>query len=58
MIKNKPRGGARIGAGAPKKLELAKSHTIRLTDAQWGEFKKLGGISYLKNILASSLAKV
>lgn len=45
------RGGKRINSGAPKKENTAKSHTIRLTDADWLKFQLLGGIKWLRNII-------
>ena len=50
MIKSK-HGGIRKGAGAPRKLEVAKSRTMRLVDADWEKFKLLGGVKWLKGLL-------
>lgn len=52
MITKPTRGGARQGAGAPKKLEVAKTRTMRLVDAEWLQFKALGGVSWLKELLS------
>lgn len=47
-------GGARINAGAPKKLEAAKTRTIRLIDADWLKLKALGGTRWLKEALSKA----
>ena len=49
--KKETRGGARANAGRPKNIEVAKSRTIRLLDADWLKFKALGGVSWLKEFL-------
>ena len=48
------RGGARLNAGAPKKIETAKSHTIRFIEADWLKFQSLGGAKWLKLILSKN----
>lgn len=52
MTTKPKRGGARQGAGAPKKAEVAKPCTMRLVDADWLRFKALGGVSWLKELLS------
>ena len=54
MMTKQTRGGIRIGAGAPRKIEVAKSRTRRLIDADWVKFKELGGVKWLKRILQES----
>ena len=51
MTTKPTRGGARKGAGAPRKLEAAKSRTMRLVDKDWAKFKLLGGVTWLKAVL-------
>ena len=45
------RGGARLNAGAPKKLHKANPHSIHLTDIDWLKFKEMGGVKWLKILL-------
>ena len=47
----KTRGGARLNAGAPKKLNKAMPHSISLTDKQWLKFKNMGGAAWLRAVL-------
>lgn len=56
MIKPK-RGGARQGAGAPKKEAIAHAHTICMTDADWLKFKALGGVKFLRELLNKGYIK-
>ena len=51
MTTKQKRGGARKGAGAPRKLEAGKSRTMRLVDKDWAQFKLLGGVTWLKALL-------
>ena len=46
-------GGARAGAGAPTKTEVAQSRTMRLTPSDWAKFQSLGGIGWLREIIRS-----
>ena len=48
---NNNRGGARLNAGAPKKLNKAMPHSISLTDKQWLKFKNMGGAAWLRAVL-------
>ena len=45
-------GGARKGAGAPKKDDIAKIRSFRMTDADWKKFKELGGVKWLRDVLS------
>ena len=56
MMAKQNHGGVRIGAGAPRKIEVAKSRTMRLIDADWLKFKEMGGVKWLKRILQESQA--
>jgi hypothetical protein len=42
------RGGKRPNAGAPKKSDTAKARSIRLNEADWDAFQKLGGVEWLR----------
>ena len=54
MMQTKPtHGGARLNAGAPKKIEAAKTRAIRLIDSDWLKLKSLG-ISWLKEELSKA----
>jgi hypothetical protein len=50
-------GGARAGAGAPTKTEVAQSRTMRLTPSDWAKFQSLGGVKWLRKILRSENEK-
>ena len=46
-------GGARIGAGAPTKTEVAQTRTLRLTPSDWIKFQSLGGVRWLREVIHS-----
>ena len=50
-------GGARMGAGAPTKTEVAETRTIRLTPSDWKKFKSIGGVKWLREMLRSKNEK-
>jgi hypothetical protein len=51
MKQENTRGGKRPNAGAPKKDNLAKTRTIRLTDFEWIKLKSLGGVNWIREEL-------
>jgi len=46
-------GGARVGAGKPKIANPAKHRSIRLNDADYATFMKLGGAEWLRRYVRS-----
>jgi len=48
------RGGARKGAGAPKKDDPAVRRSIRLNNAHWIKFKAMGGEEWLRRAIDES----
>ena len=45
-------GGVRLGAGAPKKENVVRNRTIRLSDGDWLKLQLLGGAKWLRDQLA------
>ena len=52
MQKSKtPKGGARVGAGAPRKERTLKNYTIRVYDDQVETLKNAGGSKFVRGLL-------
>ena len=51
------RGGARIGAGRPKKPDRTQRHTIMLTPQEWIIYQDCGGTKTLRKLINSGQFK-
>lgn len=51
------RGGARIGAGRPKKPNRTQRHTIMMTPPEWAIYQKEGGTKTLRKLINSGQFK-
>lgn len=49
------RGGSREGSGRPLSENPAKNRTIRLNDADYQNYKALGGADWLKNAIEDAI---
>lgn len=51
------RGGARIGAGRPRKPDRTQRHTIMMTPPEWAIYQKEGGTKTLRKLINSGQFK-
>ncbi|MCD7779820.1 MAG: hypothetical protein LUH05_04030 [Candidatus Gastranaerophilales bacterium] len=55
------KGGKRPGAGRPvgtNKANKAQTHSIRLTDTDYNNFKLLGGVKWLREAIKEAMKNI